>query len=169
LFGRVAAQPRVGHDAGMATLPRCGLYRTGAPLGAHIPAGRLVFFHNHGDPGPGVYLPSGWSVNRATWHAQGHTIPAPAWATSLVPLPAEGFYRVREEFACCPKRCQVYASELLVQLGYNGEAQPILFVPEWTPAGLAIPETGTNIDAERLSRLAPLVVVEAEHKPGALQ
>jgi hypothetical protein len=153
----------------MATLPPCGLYRTGLALGDEVPAGCLVYFHNHGDPGPGVYLPSGWSANRARWHEHGHTIPSPEWAATLEALPAEGLYRVREEFACCERRCRVYEPDLLVQLGYDGEAQPILFVPEWTQAGLAIPETGTGIDADRLDRLAPLLVVEAEDVPEQLQ
>jgi hypothetical protein len=38
-------------------LPPCGLYRTTLTLD-HVPAGRLVFFHNHGIRGR-IYLPSG--------------------------------------------------------------------------------------------------------------
>ena len=144
----------------MADLPPCGLYRTSRALGDHVPAGRLVYFHNHGDPGPGVYLPSAWTANRARWHDHGHTIPSADWAASLAPLPAEGLYRVLEAFTCCPKQCRTYETDLLVQLGYDGSAAPLLFVPEWTPAGLAIPETGIRIDADRLSRLVRLKVAE---------
>jgi hypothetical protein len=154
---------------GMADLPPCGLYRTGAPLTDHVPAGRLVFFHNHGDPGPGIYLPSGWVTNRAQWHEHGHTIPTPAWAGSLVPLPAEGLYRVREAFPCCAKRCRVYEADMLVQLGYDSTAQPLLFVPEWTEAGLAIPEIGLRIDEDRLSHLAALKVAEGANEVGKVQ
>jgi hypothetical protein len=144
----------------MATLPACGLYRTTQALEGHVPAGRLVYFHNHGDPGPGIYLPSGWALNRARWHESGHTV-TPEWAATLDALPAEGLYRVRETFTCCAKRCRTYEPELLVQLGYNGEAAPLLFVPEWTEAGLAIPEMGLPIDTDRLRALAALTVVEA--------
>ncbi len=147
---------------GMSALPPCGIYRTTTPLEGHVPAGRLVFFHNHGDPGPGVYLPSGWTLNRARWHDSGHTIPSPEWASTLVALPAEGLYRVRESFVCCAKRCRTYEPDLLVQLGYNGDAEPLLFLPEWTESGLAIPEMGVPIDVERLGCLAALHVVEAE-------
>ncbi len=126
-----------------------------------MPAGRLVYFHNHGDPGPGVYLPGGWELNRAHWEERGHTIPSPGWAATLVPLPAEGFYRVVEPFACCEQRCRTYETDLLVQLGYDAEAQALLFVPEWTAAGLAIPEVGIRIDADHLGRLALLRVEEA--------
>ena len=154
---------------GMPDLPPCGLYRTGAPLADHVPEGRLVFFHNHGDPGPGIYLPSGWVANRARWHEHGHTIPTAAWAQSLVPLPAEGLYRVREAFSCCAKRCRLYEPEMLVQLGYDASAQPLLFVPEWTEAGVAIPEVGLRIDEDRLTRLALLTVAEGSHDVRKLQ
>ena len=138
-------------------LPPCGIYRTTLALD-HVPAGRLVFFHNHGDPGAGVYLPSGWVLNRAQWQERGHTIPSPEWAASLVALPAEGLYRVREPFTCCAQRCRTYEPELLVQLGYTGEAEPLLFLPEWTRSGLAIPELGTRIDADRMASLVRLTV-----------
>jgi len=146
-------------------LPPCGLYRTTLALD-HVPAGRLIFFHNHGNPGPGIYLPSGWALNRAQWHEHGHTIPSPEWAESLAALPAEGLYRVREAFACCDKRCRTYEPELLVQLGYNAEAEALLFLPEWTPSGLAIAELGTRIDAERLASLARLTVAVGEKTAG---
>jgi hypothetical protein len=150
----------------MAALPSCGIYRTTAAIEGHVPAGRLVFFHNHGDPGPGIYLPSGWALNRAQWHESGHTIPSPEWAATLVALPAEGLYRVRDAFTCCAKRCRTYEADLLVQLGYNAEAEPLLFLPEWTESGLAIPDLGVAIDVDRLQRLAPLRVVESEPREG---
>ena len=155
--------------AAMPTLPACGIYRTTQPLEDHVPAGRLVFFHNHGDPGPGVYLPSGWTLNKAHWHESGHTIPTPEWAASLEALATEGLYRVREAFSCCAKKCRTYEPDLLVQLGYNGEAQPLLFLPEWTDVGLAIPEMGVAIDHDRLACLAPLRVVEADPVEGPAQ
>ena len=34
-------------------LPPCGLYRTTKPVG-DVPAGALVYFHNHGTPGAAV-------------------------------------------------------------------------------------------------------------------
>ena len=149
----------------MATLPACGIYRTTQALEGHVPVGRLVFFHNHGDPGPGVYLPSSWSLNRARWHETGHTV-SPEWAATLVQLPSEGLYRVRETFTCCAKQCRTYEPDLLVQLGYNTEGDPLLFLPEWTDSGLAIPEMGVPIDTDRLRALAALKVVESEGLAG---
>lgn len=152
----------------MSGLPPCGLYRTRAALG-EIPAGRLVSFHNHGEPGPGIYLPSGWKLNRATWHARGTPLPSPEWARNLEPLPAEGLYRVSEPFTCCEKRCRTFEADLLVQLGYDAEARALLFVPEWTESGLAIPETGALLDADRLAKLSPLKVVQAAALHGERQ
>ncbi|HWP65312.1 MAG TPA: hypothetical protein VNO26_05310 [Candidatus Limnocylindria bacterium] len=149
----------------MAELPPCGIYRTTRPLGDDIPAGRLVYFHNHGDPGPGVYLPAGWSANRASWDESGHTIPSDEWAASLVPLRQEGFYRVTEAFTCCEQRCRIYEPDLLVQLGYDADGQAILFVPEWTEGGLALPELGLHVDESRLAKLAPLTVAEPDEEP----
>jgi hypothetical protein len=150
----------------MADLPPCGIYRTTLALDDDVPAGRLVYFHDHGDPGPGVYLPSGWSANRAEWDEQGHTVPSPEWAATLEPLPAEGFYRVRQPFTCCAENCRTYDAELLVQLGYDADAEPLLFVPEWTAAGLALPDTGIHIHAARLECLAPLLVEEPDDDEG---
>lgn len=145
--------------------PRCGLYLTTRPLGDLVPAGRLIRFHDHGDPGPGVYLPLRWRLNRAEWQKRGATVTDADWARSLEPLPPEGFYRVRESFFCCPKHCRRFEADLLVQLGYDATARALLFVPEWTHAGLAIAATGTAIDAEQVARLAPLKVAEATPVP----
>jgi len=151
----------------MAELPDCGIYRTTEAIGDEVPSGHLVFFHNHGDPGPGVYLPSGWAANRAVWDETGHTVPSEEWVETLEPLLDEGFYRVVETFACCEQRCRVYEADLLVQLGYDAEARALLFVPEWTDAGLALPELGLAIDEDRLALLAALRVAEDDDEPAS--
>ncbi|MCA9580602.1 MAG: hypothetical protein KC416_02330 [Myxococcales bacterium] len=137
--------------------PACGLFRTTHDV-AGVPARRLVYFHNHGDPGPGIYLPVGWELNTAVFDSRGHTLTDPAQMDRLSALPKEGFYRVAETFHCCDKRCQEFAADLLVQLGYNAAGEAIVFRPVWTKKGLAIPEQGAKTDVARLSSLAPLVV-----------
>jgi hypothetical protein len=149
----------------MADHPPCGIYRTTQTLEG-IPPGRLVYFHNHGDPGPGIYLPERWSNNRAQWQARGTTVPSAAWSASLAPLANEGLYRVREEFFCCAKRCRTYEAGLLVQLGYDGEARPLLFVPEWNDAGMTFPTEGLKFENENLARLEPLKVNQPAPAPG---
>lgn len=147
----------------MSALPPCGIYRTRRALGG-VPAGSLVYFHNHGEPGPGIYLPERWRHNRAVWQRNGTTVPDAAWyETGLEPLAPEGFYRVRETFTCCEKNCRQFEADLLVQLGYDAQANAILFVPELIEGGLAIAETGTRIDDVRVARLEQLKV--AEHRP----
>jgi hypothetical protein len=145
-------------------LPPCGLYRTTRPLG-DVPAGRLVYFHNHGDPGAGVYLPASWSLNRVRWQERGHTLQDEAWAATLEPLPAEGLYRVREAFFCCDQQCVRFAQGQLVQLGYDGEGGAILFVPEWSAKGLGFPERGTRLEASRVGKLDRLEVAQGAEAP----
>ena len=148
-------------------LPPCGLYRTRVDV-AGVPAGRLVYFHNHGDPGRGLYLPERWVGNRAVFRRQGHTLPSSSHAiTDISPLAAEGLYRVVSPFHCCERKCRLYETDMLVQLGYDGAANAILFVPEWSRGALAIPASGTRIEPEKVSQLSRLRVPEqrAEGEP----
>lgn len=139
------------------SLPPCGIYRTKAEI-AGIPEGRLVYFHNHGDPGPGLYLPESWRANRAKFAERGRTLTNLEDARFLEPLPREGFYRVSQSFHCCDKKCVNFAEDLLVQLGYNGAGDAILFTPELLPEGLALPAQGMKIDQDRLALLKQLKV-----------
>lgn len=145
-------------------LPPCGLYRTTQPV-AGVPAGRLVYFHNHGDPGAGIYLPQSWSGNRASWQTRGHTLPDEASAQHLAPLPPEGLYAVKETFFCCEKKCLEYPAQQLVQLGYDGEATPLLFVPELGQKGLGFPERGNRLSMPQLGKLTLLRVAQAAEAP----
>lgn len=138
-------------------LPPCGLYVTRAPIGS-VPAGRLVYFHDHGDPGPGLYLPTRWVANEARFERPGVLLPSPEHARHLEPLPPQGWYRVREGFACCERACRRFEAELLVQLGYDAAGSPILFVPELVDGAIGVPDRGTRIDRARLDKLARLRV-----------
>lgn len=138
------------------------MYRTRDAIGS-VPAGRLVYFHNHGNPGAGIYLPERWEGNRARFSAKGHTLPNEASAAALEPLATEGFYCVTEAFHCCDKKCRLFEASLLVQLGYDGNAQPILFVPELEGAKMALPERGVRIEASCIEKMVPLLVAA---KPG---
>ena len=148
----------------MSEIP-CGLYRTTEPIDDRVPAGALVYYHDHGDPGPGVYLPRAWKNNRAVFGDKGTTVPDEQYAETLQPLLAEGFYRVSEPFYCCEKRCQHFEEDMLLQLGYNGEGQAILFVPELVDGGLALPAEGTFVDEVQLSKIRPLKIAEGESVP----
>jgi hypothetical protein len=140
-------------------LPPCGLYRTVSPIG-DVAAERLVYFHNHGDPGPGLYFPERWTANRAHFSPRGTTLPIVFDPGALLALPAEGFYRVQAAFFCCEKRCVRFEPEAFVQLGYNGAGRALLFVPELAVAGITVPERGTPITDAALTHLVPLRIPE---------
>lgn len=141
-------------------LPPCGLYRTTAPIGS-IPAGRLVYFHNHGDPGPGLYLPASWKNNRMQAQPQGTLLPRPEDAENLLALPAEGFYCVVSAFHCCEKQCRRFDPEMLVQLGYDGSGEALLFLPELVDGNLALPTQGSRVDLDKLANVKLLRIATA--------
>ena len=145
----------------MSDLPPCGVYRTTQKIG-EIEAGRLVYFHNHGNPGPGLYFPEKWNHNRAQWSPQGMTLPKIFDVRALQPLPAEGFYRVASSFYCCEKQCVKFEPEQLVQLGYNGAGRALVFVPEYVAGTITVPERGTLIDDASLPHLVPLKLPERQ-------
>lgn len=113
-------------------LPECGLYRTTKPLPGHedrVPAGTLVYFHNHSDSGPlpSVLTPDHNIHNR--WHFHGPAIEfrGVSWAESLERMPLEGFYMLKRELPF-PDNSGSWPKGALVQLGYTKSADPILFI-----------------------------------------
>jgi hypothetical protein len=110
-----------------------------------------------------VYLPEEWSYNRAQFQAKGHTIDDPGLVRFLQPLPPEGFYRVLEAFHCCEKQCRLFEQDALLQLGYNADADPILFTPELVDSMLAIPAKGWKTTLETLGKVRQLHDRELAH------
>jgi hypothetical protein len=119
-----------------------------------------VYFHNHGDPGAGLYFPERWNANRAQFSPRGTTLPVVFDVQSLFALPAEGFYRVKASFYCCEKHCVQYEPDMFVQLGYNGAGRALLFTPEIGTGGMTIPERGTPISDDAFRHLVALKVPE---------
>jgi len=145
----------------VSDLPPCGLYRTVKPIST-VEAGRLVYFHNHGNPGPGLYFPESWAHNRARFSEKGFTLP-PDWdPRSIRALPAEGFYRVKSSFYCCEKQCVKFEPEQFVQLGYNGSAKALVFIPKFGGGSITVPDRGTLIDDAMLENLVALIIPESE-------
>ena len=147
----------------MSDLPPCGLYRTAKKIG-EIEPGRLVYFHNHGNPGPGVYFPEKWNHNRAQFAANGTTIVLPLDAKALHPLPPEGFYRVAKTFHCCEKKCVQFEPDALLQLGYNGAGKALVFIPEYVNGGIEVPDRGTFVDDDVLVHMILLKFPERERR-----
>ena len=120
---------------GSTNLPPCGIYKTTDSIGS-IPPNTFVYFHNHGNPGPGVYPPEKWVQNRAIFQEKGVPLSNELQAKGLVPLPPEGFYRVRQSLKPTAKSQTVFQPGQLVQIGYNRRAETILFVPQIGANGL---------------------------------
>lgn len=148
----------------MSELPPCGIYRTRKQI-KNIEAGRYVYFHNHGDPGPGLYLPQSWAHNRATFNANGTTVPDDFDPKSIEALRPEGLYRVTSAFYCCAKKCTKFEPDTLVQLGYNGNAQALVFLPEIGARGMNLPTRGSIVEDSELKNLSLLKVAQAANDP----
>lgn len=146
----------------------CGLYRTTKPLPGNeerVPAGMLVYFHNHseGQPAlPSVITPDHNIHNR--WHFHGpaiESIRSPSWVDSLEKVTPEGFYTLRRELTfdggSWPKGS-------IVQLGYTKAADPILFIARVrnNPAenDLFFSDKGVGVKRDQLSILEPATVYE---------
>jgi len=148
----------------LPNLPNCGLYLTRVAIGS-VPAGRLVYFHNHGDPGPGVYLPSRWVGNEARFEQPGQLLGDVDANAALEPRQAEGVYRVSVAFDCCANHCRTFDVDALVQLGYDGAGNAILFEPTYADGRVVFPERGSRVDLDRLPKLALLRVARPQHRP----
>lgn len=146
-----------------SALPPCGLYRTTRPLPGHetrVPSGVLVYFHNHSEEGlPQVLLPETSRFNRWHFHGAGIQFRSLPWATSLLSVPAQGFYALKDKLAFDGGE---WPKGTLVQLGYTRSADPVLFIAQQR-RGLAendlfFSHVGVRIGLDRLHLLEPLTV-----------
>lgn len=140
--------------------PPCGLYQTGAMLKSDpkgIPKGSLVMFHNHSNRGiPMLQTPDENVDNNWSFHQYGPGVEDDQnFLDELKPLREQGFYYLKENLETPDA---TYDAFTLVQLGYNLDANPILFVAEKTEIGnaLSFPETGYLFeDLDILNILGP--------------
>ncbi len=148
--------------------PPCGLYRTRAALPGHeerVRAGMLVQFHGHSNSGEGaeLLLPDHAVDNRWHFHGPAIAVSDPAWATeALAPLPPEGLYVLRRHIHApdrtLPERC-------LVELGYDAQGRPILFVARWEDHAIQFPTKGYRFDDDSIfGDLDPVPFVLAPHE-----
>ena len=147
-------------------LPPCGLYRTTL---AHpdrpeqVGSGRLVHFHNHSNSGkPIVLLPKENTHNVWTFHDRGYSAPDAAWCHTLQPLLEEGLYVTNDAVQVADDR--LLAEGQLVQLGYNGFGDPILFFPTRATSANALlfPEKGLKIAVAHLAALTAVKLAGAK-------
>ena len=131
-------------------LPPCGIYRTTIALPGReedVPAGRLVYFHNHSEQGPPiVLLPRSNTWNRWTFNERGLLVEGEAAAlfiATLTSLPEEGLYIVQRPIGSGES---VLRPRTLVQVGYNPSGHVILFSAEPRDNGLSFPERGKRFE-----------------------
>jgi len=138
----------------------CGLYLATAGIPGRLDAGTVVFYHNHGDLGPGVYTIDRYEGNRAVFSDRGVPLPYSGYERTLRALLPEGLYLVRETFSCCARQCQVFEKGTLVQLGYRRDGTPLLFSVVWQADGPGTSELGTRIVKSALALLEPVKLLE---------
>jgi hypothetical protein len=144
-------------------LPSCGLYRTGRPFSGRdgeVPAGRLVFFHNHSQQGePLVVLPATNTHNRWRFHDRGFLVRgegAEDFIKGLEPLAQEGYYLVTGEIVLGSGSDAVLKPRTLVQIGYTRAGEPILFAAKTEGNGFSFPATGHRFQGiEVFGKLKP--------------
>jgi len=146
-------------------LPPCGLFRTTQALPAHeqrVPAGVLVYFHNHSDAGlPQVVLPDHCVRHRWHFHGPGIAFRALSWAGTLIRLPDQGLYVLRSDLAF---RGGKWPRRTLVQLGYTRAGAPVAFLAHQRSTSvdgdIYFPERGLSLQADQLALLhGPLHVL----------
>ena len=150
----------------------CGLYRAPRALPGNedkVPAGTLVYFHNHSDSGLPVVVVPEHNVNNR-WHFHGAGIPfrGLSWADSLTKLPAEGFYMLRKSLAFDGGE---WPKGALVQLGYTKTGDPILFIgqvrAQLAENDLFFSDRGVSLTREQLAMLEPLQIFTEPTPAGA--
>lgn len=148
-------------------LPDCGLFRTNQPMPGRestIPAGRLIYFHNHSEQGqPLILLPEKNANNRWTFAERGYLVRDPFYIVTLTPLPAEGLYVLRSHLhsgkTTIPERS-------LVQLGYNQAAEPILFLGRWEGNSIEFPDKGLKPGSDAIFKELDPVGFTVRGQPG---
>lgn len=151
----------------MLDLPEPGLYRTTQPYPGHedaFPAGVLVYLGQAANGGQKFVVRPGQNRNnRWYWGEPTTPLRSPSWAKTLRVLPSEGFYVLPETINF--DGGGRWLAGAVVQLGYNGNGEGILFVAEQRDASpdnaLYFSDKGMMIDDKLLDRLtwAPILPV----------
>jgi hypothetical protein len=149
-------------------LPNCGLFRTTKALPGSeeaVPAGVLVYFHNHSDPAggglPQVIVPDHNIHNRWHFHGPGVAFRTSSWAESIVKVLEQGFYVLRGDLVFDGGS---WPRGALVQLGYTRNAEPILFIAQaranLEENDLFFSDKGVKVTNDKLSLLDRVTVFE---------
>lgn len=151
-------------------IPSCGLYRTGAALAENeenVPSGVLVYFHDHSEQGPPIVLtPHSNTHNRWTFHERGWLVRDDSFLLALVPLKPEGFYVTSEHIHITKE--EILPPRTLLQLGYNRNADSILFVGRFEGNTISFPTQGYSYPSPDVQKLLDPAGFRAPGTPSAL-
>lgn len=141
-----------------------GIYRTTKYLPGHeaqVGPDQIVLVRTDAQFAPAsVLLPSSNVHNQWRFSMPGIRVPESAsdWASSLVRLPHEGFYRLNEEMDFGEGGKWLVGA--ILQLGYNRRGEPLLFIARRrTPLAendLFFSKQGIKVDDSFFRRLDPL-------------
>lgn len=154
---------------GTSDLPPCGLYQTTLPLAGkeeEVPAGRLVYFHNHSKQGqPLLLLPATNTHNQWTFQDRGFLIADIGFVVTLKRLLPEGLYITQTHIHTGNA---VLPEQSLVQLGYNREAAAIVFPGRRVQNTIVFPDRGIRLANEAmLQAIKPVGFVVLPEVPEA--
>ncbi len=103
-----------------------------------------------------VILPESNTNNVWKFSNKGFLVSDKAFIEGLQPLKPEGLYRFNAHFH--PNENEVVNENALVQLGYNGSGEPIVFFPKKDAGSntLEFPDSGMRIPPKIYELLEPL-------------
>ena len=131
-------------------LPACGLYRSGRALPGQeekVPAGVLIYFHNHSEKGsPLILTPHENSENRWRFHDRGWLTEDVRFIREMVALKPEGLYVVQGQ-QLHVSREEIIPERTLVQLGYNRRGDTLLFPAKFEGLTITFPTHGYRFEA----------------------
>jgi hypothetical protein len=135
---------------------------------SQVPADVLVFVGERSNGGGKFVVRPGQNRNnRWYWGEPTTPLRSPSWAKTLKRLPAEGFYTLPETLEM--ESGGRWLQNAIVQLGYNGSGQGILFIAERHESSteniLRFSDKGMLIDDSLLSRLewAPILPIRNDN------
>ena len=106
-------------------------------------------FHNHSKQGaPLVLLPESVTDNKWTFHTHGFLVDHQEFIDRMIALPAEGFYVLKEHIHITEE--EIIPDRTLVQLGYNGKGEGILFPGRFEENTIAFPAKGYGFKNDKI-------------------
>jgi hypothetical protein len=139
----------------------CGLYRSRVPLrheGVAVPPDRLVYLHDHRpEEWPRLHLPETLLAGGWRFEENGFDVTDAAFLQELLPLPAEGWYSLRQAVHTGADGDAPLPARALVLVGYNRQGHCILFPAQFGEREVRFGQRGLRFaDPAVLDALEPV-------------